>query len=91
MPNLGGPELIIVLAIFVLLFGAKKLPELGGSIGRSIRNFKQGINEAADDDGERSADAGERTVDEPPRAVTSGEQPAPHTVDDTERARSDRR
>ena len=49
MPNLGGTELIIVLVIFVLLFGAKKLPELGGSIGKSIKNFKRGIDDASDD------------------------------------------
>jgi sec-independent protein translocase protein TatA len=52
MPNLGGPELIIVLLIFVLLFGAKKLPELGGSIGKGIKNFKRGIEEANEDDDE---------------------------------------
>lgn len=58
MPNLGGPELIIVLAIFVLLFGARKLPELGSSVGRSIRNFKRGIDEAGteDDDEAPAAD-----------------------------------
>jgi sec-independent protein translocase protein TatA len=50
MPNLGGPELIIVLLIFVLLFGAKKLPELGGSIGKGIKNFKRGIEEASEED-----------------------------------------
>ena len=45
MPNLGGPELIILLVIVILLFGAKKLPELGSSVGRSIKNFKKGIDE----------------------------------------------
>jgi sec-independent protein translocase protein TatA len=50
MPNLGGPELIIVLLIFVLLFGAKKLPELGSSIGKGIKNFKRGIDEASDEE-----------------------------------------
>jgi len=50
MPNLGGPELIIVLLIFVLLFGAKKLPELGSSIGKGIKNFKRGIDDASDED-----------------------------------------
>jgi len=49
MPSLGGPELIIVLLIFVLLFGAKKLPELGSSIGKGIKNFKRGIDEAGED------------------------------------------
>jgi sec-independent protein translocase protein TatA len=57
MPILGGPELIIVLAIFVLLFGAKKLPELGGSIGKSIKNFKRGIDEASAEEDEEAQEA----------------------------------
>jgi sec-independent protein translocase protein TatA len=40
----GGPEWLIILLIFVLLFGARKLPELGSSVGKSIRNFKRGIS-----------------------------------------------
>lgn len=44
-----GPELLLILAVVVLLFGAKKLPELGGSIGRSITNLKQGMAEAQAD------------------------------------------
>ena len=42
----GGSEWLIILLIFVLLFGAKKLPELGSSVGRSIKNFKRGVEEA---------------------------------------------
>jgi sec-independent protein translocase protein TatA len=45
LPTLGGPELIIILVIFILLFGAKKLPELGSSVGKSIKNFKRGVDE----------------------------------------------
>lgn len=63
MPNLGGTELIIVLVIFVLLFGAKKLPELGGSIGKSIKNFKRGIDDA-NDDGDADADAVDETAED---------------------------
>jgi sec-independent protein translocase protein TatA len=63
MPNLGGPELIIILAVFVLLFGAKKLPELGSSFGKSIKNFKRGIDDAkAEDDSDESAEADEEPV-----------------------------
>jgi sec-independent protein translocase protein TatA len=52
----GGPELLIIAAVFVLLFGAKKLPELGSSVGKSIKNFKRGIEEAKDDDEHAEAD-----------------------------------
>jgi sec-independent protein translocase protein TatA len=52
-PN--GAEWIWLLVVFVLLFGAKKLPELGSSVGKSIKNFKKGMEEAHADDGEASA------------------------------------
>jgi len=38
--NLGIPELLIVLAIIILIFGANRLPEIGRGIGKGIRNFK---------------------------------------------------
>lgn len=41
----GGPELIVILVLAVLLFGAKKLPDLGSAVGQSIKNFKKGIDE----------------------------------------------
>ena len=42
-----GPELIVVAAIVILLFGAKKLPELARSVGRSSSEFKRGMAEGA--------------------------------------------
>lgn len=39
------PELIIVLVIALLVFGPKKLPEMGSAIGKSIKEFKKGVNE----------------------------------------------
>jgi sec-independent protein translocase protein TatA len=49
MPGLHAPELIIVLAIALLIFGPKKLPEMGSSIGKSIKAFRKGMNEAEQD------------------------------------------
>jgi sec-independent protein translocase protein TatA len=40
-----GPELIIVVVIALLIFGPKKLPEMGSSIGKGIREFKKGMND----------------------------------------------
>ena len=40
---LGLPELLIIGGVFVLMFGAKKLPGLGGAIGEGLKNFKKGI------------------------------------------------
>ena len=50
MPNLGAPELIIIALVILLLFGATRLPKLGKSMGQSIKGFKQGLNDDADDD-----------------------------------------
>jgi len=43
--NLGMPEILVILVIALLLFGPKKLPELGRSLGQSIREFKKGASE----------------------------------------------
>jgi sec-independent protein translocase protein TatA len=53
----GLPEMIVIGLIFVLLFGAKKLPELGGAIGKSIKSFKQGVDEGKDEEEPVAADA----------------------------------
>ncbi|MCE7936810.1 twin-arginine translocase TatA/TatE family subunit [Candidatus Saccharibacteria bacterium CPR2] len=45
MFNLGWQELLIILLILVLIFGAKKLPELMRSVGRSAGEFKKGVEE----------------------------------------------
>ena len=40
---LGLPELLIILAVLLLIFGARRLPEIGSSLGRSIRSFKSSV------------------------------------------------
>jgi sec-independent protein translocase protein TatA len=44
--NLGFPELLIIMVVILLLFGAKRIPEIAGSMGKGIREFKKNINEA---------------------------------------------
>jgi sec-independent protein translocase protein TatA len=60
--SIGGPEVLIVVGILVLLFGAKKLPELARSIGRSTSEFKKGIEEgqSASEEAGTSADSERR-------------------------------
>jgi sec-independent protein translocase protein TatA len=45
MGSLGLPELLVILAILVLVFGANRLPDLGRGIGKAIRNFKEATTE----------------------------------------------
>lgn len=49
MPNIGGPELIIVLVVVLLLFGSTRLPKLARSMGEASKEFKKGVNEGAKD------------------------------------------
>jgi len=49
VPNLGIPELVLILAIVILLFGVGKLPQLGKGIGEGIRNFKQAVKDGGQD------------------------------------------
>jgi len=56
MPNVGPLELIVILAIALIVLGPKKLPEVGRSIGKGMREFKDGLsgdNDRRDDDEER--------------------------------------
>ena len=45
MGGIGLPEMLIILAIIILIFGANRLPEIGRGIGRGIRNFKDATKE----------------------------------------------
>jgi sec-independent protein translocase protein TatA len=50
MSNIGLPELLILLAVVLLVFGTKKLPEMARSLGRSSKEFKKGLREGAEED-----------------------------------------
>lgn len=48
--NLGGQEWLIILLILLLIFGARKLPDLARSLGASAKEFRKGIEEGSRDD-----------------------------------------
>jgi sec-independent protein translocase protein TatA len=50
IPTLGPMELIIILVIIIVLFGANRLPQIGKGIGEGIKNFKRGMKAAEEED-----------------------------------------
>ncbi len=50
MPSIGPLELIIILAIIVIIFGVGKLPEIGGALGRGIKEFRNSVQGGVDED-----------------------------------------
>jgi sec-independent protein translocase protein TatA len=79
MPNIGAPELIILLVVLLLVFGPKRLPEMGRSVGRGIREFKDSIS-----GNERPED---QKANHPPAEVPSSSESSA-TKSDTERVAS---
>jgi sec-independent protein translocase protein TatA len=64
MQNIKGWELIVILAVILLLFGAKRLPDAARGLGRSMRIFKSEIKAAQDDDGNSPPQQIQATTDE---------------------------
>jgi sec-independent protein translocase protein TatA len=50
MPNIGLTEILIIVGILILLFGASRLPKLGKSAGQGLRGFKDGLQEGVKED-----------------------------------------
>ena len=60
MFGIGMPELVIILVIIMIIFGANKLPQMGAGLAKGIRNFKNGI------DGKEEIDATPKKIEEAP-------------------------
>jgi len=52
--GLGTQELVIILAIIFLIFGAKRLPEIGSGLGKAIKNFKGGVKSIEEGSAEKT-------------------------------------
>jgi sec-independent protein translocase protein TatA len=72
VPDLGVPELIIVAVIVLLLFGPGKAADLGGSLGKSIREFRKASREETDDARPPALHAPSEAPDEQPRVASGG-------------------
>jgi len=76
--NINGPEILLIFLIVLLLFGAKRLPELFKSFGKSIREFKKATSEIEDDI--------RTSMDEEPTKPAAKPTPTPKQVVETEKA-----
>ncbi|HKJ87516.1 MAG TPA: twin-arginine translocase TatA/TatE family subunit [Gammaproteobacteria bacterium] len=56
MFGLGTQELIIILVLVLVIFGAGKLPQVGGALGKSLRNFKEGMKDEEEEEDDETQD-----------------------------------
>ena len=66
--GIGAPELVVILVIVLVLFGPKRLPQLGSSLGKTVKNIREGMESEDDDaeDVEYEDDEDENDEDEEP-------------------------
>jgi sec-independent protein translocase protein TatA len=82
MPSWIGPwEIAIVVVIALLIFGPRKLPELGSSFGKSIRGFKSGLKEGQDELNKTVAEVKEAASDSPVAKTATAEATATTTAE----------
>ena len=73
MMGIGFPELMIILVIIMIIFGAGKLPEIGSAFGRSIKNFKSSMKEAQEDEENAQVEESQQTAIEEGKEAESEE------------------
>ena len=78
MMGIGFPELMIILVIIMIIFGAGKLPEIGSAFGNSIRNFKKSMKDAEQESEElpEGAETAETAITEGESAAEGGDDPS---------------
>jgi sec-independent protein translocase protein TatA len=78
VPSIGGIELIILLGMILLFFGAKRIPDLARALGRGTREFRKGISEPAEDEAHEEEEERKQKGEEEPSlngAALHGEMP----------------
>jgi sec-independent protein translocase protein TatA len=80
MMGIGFPELMIILVIIMIIFGAGKLPEIGSAFGNSIRNFKKSMKEA-EENAEELPEVTDKEATDEAKEVTEGDNDTPETAE----------
>jgi len=75
LPSVGGTELLIILAIVLMFFGAKRLPTLGRSLGSGIKEFREGLAERGDNNEEVQDRKKQQRQDEEEKPSLNGAMP----------------
>ena len=78
MGNLGFTEIMLILLVVLLLFGAKRLPEVGSSIGKGIREFKRSLSDTQDaimNSDDQRTNLPPRSMDAPPQNTPASGEP----------------
>jgi len=77
MMGIGFPELMIILVIIMIIFGAGKLPEIGSAFGNSIKNFKKSMKEAEEIQEATNLESTETSEGSDPSEGETTKEPAP--------------
>jgi len=77
MMGIGFPELMIILVIIMIIFGAGKLPEIGSAFGNSIKNFKKSMKEAEEIQEATNLESTETSEGSEPSEGETTKEPAP--------------
>ncbi len=84
--NLGGGEILLILALVLILFGAKKLPELAKGLGQGIKEFKKATREVTDEMHNAMEDNNPPRRINPPAAPTQAEHSVPQSPAPSQKA-----
>jgi sec-independent protein translocase protein TatA len=87
MPNLKGWEIVIILALLLLLFGAKRLPDAARGLGRSLRVFKAETKGLRDDNDDKNLSDDTPTSTREIEGTTAPREPAPRPAEHEARER----
>lgn len=90
MGNIGATEIILILLVLILLFGARKLPELARGSGRALRIFKAETKGLVDDEDEKKQPEERRGIESGPTTYPAAPPSGTERVDEPHRPETDR-